>query len=132
VPNPSRWAISVNRNGFTETGVEVCLPRDGPGGVSSLSAGVGTRGCVDGPSRRRMENMIDRRKFIQLGTYAGAGFYLMYRNGIPKVFADAIPGGSLEPGAVPKYETPMLIPPQMPRAGLQLWNGKSSTITRSR
>jgi hypothetical protein len=49
VPNPSRWAISVNRNGFAETGVEVCLPQDGFGGVSSLSAGVGTRGVCRRP-----------------------------------------------------------------------------------
>ena len=28
----------------------------------------------------------------------------------------AIPGGDLDPGVVPKYVTPMLIPPVMPRA----------------
>jgi spore coat protein A len=68
--------------------------------------------------------MISRRRFIQLGTHAGAGFYLLYRNGIPKVFAQAVPGPTLDPLAVPKYQTPMLIPPQMPRAGLQLWKRK--------
>ncbi len=68
--------------------------------------------------------MVDRRRFIQLGTFAGAGFYLTYRNGVPKVFAQAIPGGTLDTGILPKYQTPMLIPPQMPRAGLLLSRGK--------
>ncbi|MCG6925594.1 MAG: bilirubin oxidase, partial [Acidobacteria bacterium] len=62
--------------------------------------------------------MVDRRRFIQIGSFAGAGFYLTYRNGVPKVFAAPIPGGTLDPLSVPKYQTPMLIPPAMPRAGV--------------
>ncbi len=60
--------------------------------------------------------MVDRRRFIQIGTFAGAGFYLYYRNGLPRVFAAPIPGGSLDPLSVPKYSTPLLIPPVMPKA----------------
>ena len=29
-----------------------------------------------------------------------------------------IPGGTLDPLTLPKYQTPLLIPPQMPRAGI--------------
>jgi FtsP/CotA-like multicopper oxidase with cupredoxin domain len=60
--------------------------------------------------------MIDRRRFIQLGTLAGASFYLYFRKGVPRVFAEPIQGGSLDPADVTKYVTPMLIPPVMPRA----------------
>jgi FtsP/CotA-like multicopper oxidase with cupredoxin domain len=34
------------------------------------------------------------------------------------VAASEIPGGSLDPSSVPKYVTPLLIPPVMPRAGM--------------
>ena len=60
--------------------------------------------------------MATRRKFLQIGSAAGAGLFLYYRNGLPRVFA-AIPGGTLDPDVVPKFVTPMLIPPVMPRAG---------------
>jgi len=36
---------------------------------------------------------------------------------VPKVWAQ-IPGGTLDPALVPKYQTPMLIPPVMPKAGM--------------
>jgi FtsP/CotA-like multicopper oxidase with cupredoxin domain len=49
----------------------------------------------------------------------GAGFYLFGR--LPgqreAVALAAIPGGTLDPGHVAKFATPMLIPPVMPRAG---------------
>jgi FtsP/CotA-like multicopper oxidase with cupredoxin domain len=59
--------------------------------------------------------MVDRRQFVKLGTFAGAGFFLSYRNGLPRVFAQAVAG--LDPLAVPKYHTSLLIPPVMPKAG---------------
>ena len=56
--------------------------------------------------------------FFKLGAAAGAGLYLTARFGgkLQRVFA-AIPGGTLDPFAVPKYATPLLIPPVMPAAG---------------
>ena len=36
----------------------------------------------------------------------------------------AIPGGDLDPDSVPKYVTTMLIPPQMPRAGILFERGQ--------
>src|SRR4029453_8206373 len=62
--------------------------------------------------------MLERRQFIRLGTVAGAAFYLYYRNGVPRVFAQATAGPTLDPSAVDKFVTPMLIPPVMPRAGV--------------
>jgi spore coat protein A len=49
---------------------------------------------------------------------AGAGFVLYtYLPGGTKVALAQIPGGTLDPNSVPKYATPLLIPPVMPRAG---------------
>ena len=61
--------------------------------------------------------MVSRRAFLKLGAAAGAGLYLTARFGrkVFKAYA-AIPGGTLEPAAVPKYVTPLLIPPVMPVA----------------
>jgi len=61
--------------------------------------------------------MTTRRRFLQIGGVAGAGLFLYYRNGLPRVFAAPIPGGTLDPADVDKYATPLLIPPAMPRAG---------------
>ena len=49
---------------------------------------------------------------------AGAGFVLYaYAPGGTKRAVAAIPGGTLDPAGVPKFVTPLLIPPVMPRAG---------------
>ena len=62
--------------------------------------------------------MITRRDFLKL---SGAGILSLYVASRGKfaqrVFAVPIPGGTLDPLNVPKYQTPMLIPPVMPKAG---------------
>ena len=63
---------------------------------------------------------MSRRDFLRIGGGAGAGLVFIGRIGgllfqVP-VAAARIPGGTLDPGAVTKYVTPMLIPPVMPRA----------------
>ncbi len=61
---------------------------------------------------------LSRRTFIKAVGAAGAGFVLYsYLPGGTKRALAAIPGGTLDPLTVPKYMTPMLIPPVMPRAG---------------
>jgi spore coat protein A len=63
--------------------------------------------------------MISRRQFFKLTAATSVGLAVQWKVGsstIHRVFAQ-IPGGSLDPLAVPKYQTPMLIPPAMPRAG---------------
>ncbi len=83
--------------------------------------------------------MITRRSFIKYIISAGAGAYLVGK--VPAGAAtaasaattagvapasrtvrlaaplEAIPGGTLDPVNIPKYATPLLIPPAMPRAG---------------
>jgi FtsP/CotA-like multicopper oxidase with cupredoxin domain len=61
---------------------------------------------------------FSRRTFVAWVGGAGAGFYLFGR--VPGMSAPValaqIPGGTLDPGDVTKFVTPMLIPPVMPRA----------------
>jgi spore coat protein A len=61
--------------------------------------------------------MISRREFLKLGVAGGAALFLTQIRGKYRVFAQPIPGGTLDPLSVSKYQTPMLIPPVMPEAG---------------
>jgi FtsP/CotA-like multicopper oxidase with cupredoxin domain len=60
---------------------------------------------------------VARRTFIKAAGAAGAGFvmYGYLPGGTLRALAQ-IPGGTLDPLAVPRYQTPLLIPPVMPRA----------------
>jgi spore coat protein A, manganese oxidase len=61
--------------------------------------------------------MLSRRTFIKAAGGAGLGFVLYtYLPGGAKVALAQVPGGTLDPTRVPKYRTPLLIPPVMPRA----------------
>jgi spore coat protein A, manganese oxidase len=63
---------------------------------------------------------LTRRTFISWLGGTGAGFYLLRRlpgTGTPVVLAQ-VPGDTLDPTAIPKFVTPMLIPPVMPRAAV--------------
>ncbi|MGH9005625.1 MAG: bilirubin oxidase, partial [Acidimicrobiia bacterium] len=64
---------------------------------------------------------LSRRDFLRISSGAGGGLLFVGQIGgrlftVP-VAAAQIPGGTLDPGAVTKYATPLLIPPVMPRAG---------------
>ena len=62
---------------------------------------------------------FSRRTFVAWVGGASAGFYLFGRlpgAGAPTALAQ-VPGGSLDPTTVAKFQTPLLIPPVMPRAG---------------
>src|SRR5262245_36186301 len=61
--------------------------------------------------------MINRRQFLRLGLAGAALLLIDYKAGVRRVVYAQIPGGTLDPGRVPKYQTPLLIPPVMPRAG---------------
>ena len=61
--------------------------------------------------------MISRRDFIKVtAAFGGTLVASRYINGVRRVFAEPIAGGTLDPLSVTKYVTPMLIPPVMPKA----------------
>jgi FtsP/CotA-like multicopper oxidase with cupredoxin domain len=67
--------------------------------------------------------MISRRDFLKL---SGAGILALYtgtRSKFTLRAQAAIPGGTLDPLVVPKFVSPLLIPPAMPRAGKVKVNG---------
>ena len=68
-----------------------------------------------------METMrrFSRRTFVAWVGGASAGFYLFGRlpGATAPVALAQIPGGTLDPTTVPKYQTRLLVPPVMPRAG---------------
>jgi hypothetical protein len=58
--------------------------------------------------------MKNRRGFLKFSTAAGAGAYLTSKSGLwPSIFAE-VPGGTLPPDVIPKFVTPLVIPPAMP------------------
>ncbi len=61
--------------------------------------------------------MFTRRQFLARSAATGAGLYLVYRSGGVRFVRAAIPGGTLDPSDISKYQTPLLVPPVMPRAG---------------
>ena len=60
--------------------------------------------------------MISRRTFLKYTAGTALTWYAFNRFGIPKAIAQ-IPGGTLNPNLIPKFQTPLLIPPVMPKAG---------------
>ena len=66
--------------------------------------------------RKKFDMKVSRRKFLKIGFAGGAAMFLPWHFKLPKALAQ-IPGGTLAPGDVLKYQTAMLIPPVMPAAG---------------
>ena len=60
--------------------------------------------------------MLSRRTFFKLTGASTVGWYVATRFGWVQRAMAQIPGGTLDPTSVPKYQTPLLIPPVMPRA----------------
>ncbi len=56
-----------------------------------------------------------RREFIKTVGIAGAATFLPWSGGVRRVRAESLPGGTLDPNLIPKYVTPLVIPPAMPR-----------------
>jgi FtsP/CotA-like multicopper oxidase with cupredoxin domain len=57
---------------------------------------------------------ITRRELLKYGAAGGAVLFLPLRFGARQALAQ-LPGGTLPPGGIPKYVTPLVIPPAMPR-----------------
>ncbi|HSB16753.1 MAG TPA: hypothetical protein VLE22_20040, partial [Bryobacteraceae bacterium] len=64
--------------------------------------------------------MPDRRYFLKALALGGVGLFMRGKGG-PALAQ--IHGGTLDPSNVPKYQTPMLIPPAMPKAGTIVQRG---------
>ena len=58
----------------------------------------------------------NRRHFLKLMGVAGAGLFVPLKGAVTQVRA-AVPNGMLLPMSIPKFQTSMLIPPVMPKAG---------------
>ena len=68
-----------------------------------------------------------RRDFIRIGAAAGGGVYFSTKiGGVRYLVGAAIHGGTLDPADIPKFQTPLLIPPVMPRAGTTTVRGGKS------
>src|SRR5215218_8240269 len=61
--------------------------------------------------------MITRRQFLKLGLAGTVLMLVDFKAGVKRVAYAQIPGGTLDLESFPKYVTPLLIPPVMPRAG---------------
>jgi len=65
--------------------------------------------------------VISRRQFLSRSIALGGGLFLTgkipFELGSRIALAEPLPGGTLDPLSIPKYQTPMLIPPVMPKAG---------------
>lgn len=74
--------------------------------------------------------MTSRRSFFKLTGALALGLFVGRGAGVKLVHSmplDQIPGGTLAPVAIPKYQTPLLIPPVMPRAGtIAIKNGRNA------
>ncbi|HYQ98083.1 MAG TPA: hypothetical protein VEO92_06915, partial [Candidatus Nitrosocosmicus sp.] len=73
-----------------------------------------------------VEIMITRRAFLKYTGGTALTLFAFNKFGLPKAIAQ-IPGGTLDPNAVSKFVTPLLIPPVMPTAGrIVLQGGKNA------
>jgi FtsP/CotA-like multicopper oxidase with cupredoxin domain len=69
---------------------------------------------------------LSRRQFLVGSAAAGTSLFLYQFVGGVKVVRAVVPGPTLDPYGVPKFATPLLIPPAMPRAGkLRVQGGKN-------
>ena len=59
--------------------------------------------------------MKTRREFIKLAGLSSAAALLPWHKIISSAYAQSVPAGSLNPALLPKYATPLVIPPAMPR-----------------
>ena len=58
---------------------------------------------------------ISRRRFLEASAVMGASLLLPWNARRPLALAQPLPGGTLDPLGIAKYQTPLVIPPAMPR-----------------
>jgi FtsP/CotA-like multicopper oxidase with cupredoxin domain len=64
--------------------------------------------------------VLSRRSFLKLTGASTVGWYVASQTRWIQRAIAAIPGGTLDPGDITKYVTPLLIPPVMPRAATSM------------
>ncbi len=63
--------------------------------------------------------MLTRRLFLKGMGMTGAGLFLTMRGDVPRIFAAPLVNGvTLDPATIPKYGTPLVIPPSMPQTSM--------------
>ncbi len=88
--------------------------------------------CETGEYRTKeavMAKEFSRRQFIKISAGGMVGLYIgSHLGGFTQIAqAEPISGGTLAPGDIGKFVTPLLIPPVMPKAGtIKLKNGKNA------
>lgn len=69
--------------------------------------------------------MLSRRSFLKLTAAGVLALYVSSKGDVAPRLLAQVPGGTLAPSSIPKYVTPLLIPPVMPKAGtIKLRGGK--------
>ncbi len=68
------------------------------------------------PHKASKQLLLSRRGFLKSAGLLSAAYWLGPKLMIGGKAYAQIPGGTLPPGDVPKYLTPLLIPPVMPKA----------------
>jgi spore coat protein A, manganese oxidase len=71
--------------------------------------------CFAGRDKEAEMARITRKQLLKYGAAGGATLFLPLRLGSGWALAQ-VPGGTLPPGSIPKYVTPLVIPPAMPRS----------------
>jgi hypothetical protein len=87
---------------------------------SKHATGIAIAGWRDMSGR---EATMDRRAFLRLTSMGAVGLFVTNGQHTTQIWAAPIPGGALAPQDIPKWQTSLLIPPQMPRAGILIHRG---------
>ena len=67
--------------------------------------------------------MVTRRTFLKMSAAAGGAIALHPGVFARPAWADALPGGTLDPGDIDRYVRDLVIPPVMPRSGVKTVKG---------
>ena len=102
---------------FKRTRAAPCLSLEpGPMLENSLRVDLGGRGSRQPTAVPTEVGPCPRRSFLKLTGATTVAWYVATQTGWTQQAIAQIPGGTLAPGAVAKFQTAMLIPPVMPRA----------------
>ena len=64
-------------------------------------------------------SLLSRRTFLRSSAAGSVGLYALSATGARLLLASELPGGTLLPGAVPKFATPLVVPPAMPPVSVE-------------